>query len=119
MSSAALDALGKHSARNGLSRTIPFCVLIETPSAVHDAWAIASLPGIASLDFGTLDFVSAITVPSRFRRWKVPASSITRCCVTPRPKCAAALAHAIVPAHGVTRSLDDPDIVYATRDVHG
>jgi citrate lyase subunit beta / citryl-CoA lyase len=26
---------------------------------------------------------------------------------------AAALAHAIVPAHGVTRALDDPDAVYA------
>src|SRR5438552_5956272 len=110
----ALDALGKHSARNGLSRTIPLSVLIETPSAVHDAWAIAALPGIASLDFGTLDFVSAhhgavplsaMESPGQFdhallRRAKAEVA-------------AAALAHAIVPAHGVTRSLDDPDIVYA------
>ncbi|TMG97677.1 MAG: CoA ester lyase [Betaproteobacteria bacterium] len=110
----ALEALAKHSARKGLSRTIPLSVLIETPSAVHDAWAIAELPGIASLDFGTLDFVSAhhgavplsaMESPGQFdhallRRAKAEVA-------------AAALAHAIVPAHGVTRSLDDPDIVYA------
>jgi citrate lyase subunit beta/citryl-CoA lyase len=109
----ALDALAKHSARNRLGRTIPLCVLIETPSAVHDAWSIAALPGIVSLDFGTLDFVSAhhgavplsaMESPGQFdhalvRRAKAEVA-------------AAALAHAIVPAHGVTRSLDDPDIVY-------
>ena len=72
------------------------------------------MPGIASLDFGTLDFVSAhhgaialsaIESPGQFdhallRRAKAEVA-------------AAALAHAIVPAHGVTRSLDDPDTVYA------
>ncbi|HEY3179340.1 MAG TPA: aldolase/citrate lyase family protein [Casimicrobiaceae bacterium] len=109
----ALDTLSKHIARRGVGRTIPVSVLIETPSAVHDAWAIAALPGIVSLDFGTLDFVSAhhgaiplsaMESPGQFdhallRRAKAEVA-------------AAALAHAIVPAHGVTRSLDDPDIVY-------
>ena len=41
------------------ARTIPVSVLIETPGAVHDAWAIAALPGVVSLDFGLMDFVSA------------------------------------------------------------
>jgi len=87
--------------------------MIETHGAVHDAWRIAALPGVVSLDFGTLDFVSAhhgaigaaaMESPGQFdhplvRRAKVETA-------------AAALAHAVVPAHGVTRVLDDPDAVY-------
>ena len=109
----ALDTLAKGTASAGLRRAIPVSVLIETPSAVHDVWQIAALPGIVSLDFGTLDFVSAhhgaiplsaMECPGQFdhallRRAKAEVA-------------AAALAHAIVPAHGVTRSLDDPDVVY-------
>jgi citrate lyase subunit beta/citryl-CoA lyase len=109
----ALDTLAKHTERRGLRRAIPVSVLIETPSAVHDVWQIAALPGIVSLDFGTLDFVSAhhgaiplsaMESPGQFdhallRRAKAEVA-------------AAALAHAIVPAHGVTRSLDDPEAVY-------
>jgi len=109
-----LEALANHAARRGLGRSIPLSVLIETPSAVHDAWRIAALPGIVSLDFGTLDFVSAhhgaiplaaMESPGQFdhglvRRAKAEVA-------------AAALAHAIVPAHGVTRALDDPEAVYA------
>src|SRR5437763_13121285 len=54
-----LHAVREEALRAGVHRPIPVSVLIETPGAVHDAWAIAALPGIASLDFGTLDFVSA------------------------------------------------------------
>ncbi len=46
-------------AQLGLRRTIPASVLIETPGALHDAWKIAALPGVVSLDFGLMDFVSA------------------------------------------------------------
>src|SRR4029078_9947092 len=46
-------------AQLGLPRAIPVSVLIETPGAVHDAWNIAALPGVVSLDFGLMDFVSA------------------------------------------------------------
>ena len=109
-----LDAIGRHCARRGLGRSIPLSVLIETPAAAHDAWRIAALPGIVSLDFGTLDFVSAhhgaipltaMESPGQFdhalvRRAKAEVA-------------AAALAHAIVPAHGVTRALDDSDTVYS------
>lgn len=92
----------------GLGRTIPVSVLVETPGAVHDAWAIAGLPGIVSLDFGLMDFVSA-------HHGAIPVAAM----VSPgqfehplivRAKCeiaAAALAHGIVPAHNVTRALDD------------
>jgi len=109
-----LDTIGRHAARRGLARSIPMSVLIETPSAVHDVWRIAALPGIVSLDFGTLDFVSAhhgavplaaMESPGQFdhalvRRAKAEVA-------------AAALAYALVPAHGVTRALDDPERVYA------
>jgi citrate lyase subunit beta/citryl-CoA lyase len=101
-------------ARHGVGRRIPVSVLIETPGAVRDAWAIAALPGIASLDFGTLDFVSAhqgaiplaaMESPGQFdhailRRAKAEVA-------------AAALAHGVVPAHGVTRALDDPAQAHA------
>ena len=45
-------------AQLGLPRTIPVSVLVETPGALHDAWKIAALPGVVSLDFGLMDFVS-------------------------------------------------------------
>jgi len=109
-----LDALETERARREVARSIPVSVMIETPGGVHDAWRIAALPGIVSLDFGTLDFVSAhhgaipmsaMESPGQFdhalvRRAKAEVA-------------AAALAHGVVPAHGLTRALDDPDAVYA------
>jgi citrate lyase subunit beta/citryl-CoA lyase len=109
-----LHAVREEALRAGVHRTIPVSVMIETPGAAHDAWAIAALPGVVSLDFGTLDFVSA-------HRGAIPESAMQSPGQFDHPlvrhaKCevaAAALAHAIVPAHGVTLALDDPDVVYA------
>lgn len=109
-----LDGVLLAVARAGIGREIPVSVLIETPGAVHDAWSIAALPGIVSLDFGTLDYVSAhhgaipmsvMESPGQFdhvllRRAKAETT-------------AAALAHGIVAAHGVSMALDDADAVYA------
>lgn len=109
-----LHALREEALRAGVRRTIPISVMVETPGAVHDAWAIAALPGVASLDFGTLDFVSAhhgaipvaaMQSPGQFDH---PLLRRAKCEVA-----AAALAHAVVPAHGVTLSLDDPHAVHA------
>ena len=109
-----LQAVRTEALRAGAHRTIPVSVLIETPGAVHDAWAIAALPGVISLDFGTLDFVSAhhgaipeeaMQSPGQFDH---PLLRRAKCEVA-----AAALAHGIVPAHGVTLALDDPDAVHA------
>ena len=109
-----IEALARETARRGITRQIPVSVLIETPGAVHDAWTIAALPNVASLDFGTLDFVS-------FHHGAIPISAmespgqfdhaILRQAKT--QVAAAALAHGVVPAHGVTRALDAPDVVYA------
>lgn len=108
-----LDALALEDARLGLGREVPVSVLIETHGAVHDAWAIAALPGIVSLDFGTLDFVSAHAGAIGAAAMESPGQfdhPLVR-----RAKCdtaAAALAHARIPAHGVTRAIDDPQAVY-------
>lgn len=109
-----LDALSRETARCGLRRQIPVSVLMETPGAVHDAWAIAALPGVVSLDFGTLDFVSA-------HRGAIPLSAMESPgqfdhALVRRAKAEvaeAALAHGVIPAHGVTRALDRPDVVYS------
>ena len=109
-----LHAVREESLRVGVHPSVPVSVLIETPGAVHDAWAIAARTGIVSLDFGTLDFISehhgaipasAMQSPGQFDH---PLLRRAKCEVT-----AAALAHAVVPAHGVTLALDDPDAVYA------
>jgi citrate lyase subunit beta/citryl-CoA lyase len=109
-----LERVALETARRGLGREIPVSFMIETHGAVRDAWAIAALPGVASLDFGTMDFVSA-------HQGAIPASAMDSPGQFDHPllrraKCetaSAALAHAVVPAHGVSRALDDPEIVYA------
>ncbi len=109
-----LERLALETARRGLGREIPVSVMIETHGAVRDAWAIAALPGVVSLDFGTMDFVSA-------HRGAIPLSAMDSPGqfdhpLVRRAKCeavAAALAHAVVPTHGVTRALDDPGVVEA------
>ncbi len=109
-----LAHVADRAAHLGLSRAIPVSVLVETPGAVHDVWGIAALPGIVSLDFGLLDFISA-------HHGAIPASAM----ISPgqfehplvaRAKCelaAAALAHGVVPAHNITRALDNPAAAYA------
>jgi len=109
-----MDRLALAAARVGLGREIPVSVMIETHGAVHDAWAIAALPGVVSLDFGTMDFVSA-------HHGAIPSTAMDSPGQFEHPllqrakgeTAAAALAHAVVPTHGVTRALDDPEIVYA------
>jgi citrate lyase subunit beta/citryl-CoA lyase len=108
-----LEALALEDANLGLGREIPVSVLVETHGAVHEAWAIAALPGVVSLDFGTLDFVSAHAGAISAAAMQSPGQfdhPLVR-----RAKCetaAAALAHARIPAHGVTRALDDPQVVF-------
>ena len=107
------DAVALAVARTGLGREIPLSIMIETHGAVRDAWQIAAVPGVVSLDFGTLDFVSA-------HHGAIPASAMESPGQFDHPllrraKCelsAAALAHAVVPAHGVCRTLDDPQAVF-------
>lgn len=108
---AAIDEL---RARYGIARPIPVHVLIETPGALHEVWQIARLPGVESLDFGLMDFVSAHhgAIPAAAMR---SPGQFTHPLVV-RAKCevaAAALANGIVPAHNVTTEFHDTSIVAA------
>lgn len=112
------DVLSQHAVitavqrKRGCMRQIPLHVLIETPGALREAWQIAALPAVESLDFGLMDFVSA-------HHGAIPASAMR----TPgqfqhplvvRAKCeiaAAALGSGIVPAHNVSVEIRDPAVV--------
>ncbi|MCM8594371.1 CoA ester lyase [Accumulibacter sp.] len=103
-----LGVLRAVEAANGLPRPIPAHVLIETHGALREVWEIAALPGIESLDFGLMDFVSghhgaipgvAMKSPGQFEH---PLIVRAKCEIA-----AAALANGIVPAHNVSTELTD------------
>lgn len=54
----AVRAVREAEARHGIAREIPVHGLIETYQGLHDVHRIALLPGIESLSFGLMDFVS-------------------------------------------------------------
>ncbi|MDD5057649.1 MAG: aldolase/citrate lyase family protein [Sideroxydans sp.] len=100
-----LDELRK---RHGIAREIPVHVLIETPGALHQAWEIAGLPHVETLDFGLMDFVSAHhgAIPATAMRSPGQFSHT----LVARAKCeiaAAALGNGIVPSHNVTTEIRD------------
>jgi citrate lyase subunit beta/citryl-CoA lyase len=111
---AALDAARQ---RNNIAREIPVHVLIETPGAVRDAWQIAALPQVESIDFGLMDYVSA-------HHGAIPASAMHSPGQFDHPlivraKCeiaAAALGNGVVPTHNVTTEFRDVTVVAA--DAH-
>ena len=107
-----IAALRKAEEAAGLKRQIPVHVLIETLGALRDAWDIAALPGVESLDFGLMDFVSghhgaipasAMQSPGQFEH---PLIARAKCEIT-----TASLANGVVPTHNVTTELKDIDII--------
>ncbi len=56
---AAVRAVDAASVKLGRATALPLHVLIESPGAVHQAFAIAAHPRVLSLSFGVMDFVSA------------------------------------------------------------
>lgn len=109
---AQIAALRKVESACGLTREIPVHVLIETLGALRDAWDIAALPGVESLDFGLMDFVSghhgaipgsAMKSPGQFEH---PLVARAKCEIT-----TAALANGVVPTHNVTTELKDLDFI--------
>ena len=107
-----ITALDNLRDRYGITREIPVHVLIETPGALHEAWEIARLPHVETLDLGLMDFVSghhgaipatAMRSPGQFNHLLVA-----------RAKCeiaAAALGNSIVPSHNVTTEIRDTTVV--------
>lgn len=107
-----IDALREVEARCGLSAPIPVHVLIETHGALREVWEIAALPGVESLDFGLMDFVSghhgaipgsAMKSPGQFEH---PLVARAKCEIS-----AAALACGVVPSHNVTTELKDAEYI--------
>jgi citrate lyase subunit beta / citryl-CoA lyase len=103
-----IDALREIERACGIDREIPVHVLIETHGALREVWQIAALPGVESLDFGLMDFVSghhgaipgsAMKSPGQFDH---PLVARAKCEIS-----AAALANGVVPAHNVTTELKD------------
>ena len=99
-------------AKNGLQREIPVHVLIETLGALHEVWDIAATPGVESLDFGLMDFVSghhgaipgsAMKSPGQFDH---PLVARAKCEIT-----TAALTNGVVPTHNVTTELKDLAVI--------
>ena len=75
-------------------------------------WEIAALPGVESLDFGLMDFVSdhhgavpgsAMKSPGQFEH---PLIVRAKCEIT-----TAALANGVIPTHNVTTELNDLDVI--------
>ncbi|MDA8259647.1 MAG: aldolase/citrate lyase family protein [Betaproteobacteria bacterium] len=105
-------ALDEVRALHGIRREIPVHVLIETPGALHEAWKIAALPHVESIDFGLMDFVSAHHGAIPGTAMRSPGQFSHPLIV--RAKCeiaAAALGNGVVPAHNVTTDLNDPEVV--------
>lgn len=53
-----IESIRSAEERHGIERAIPVHVLIETHGALREAWEIAALDRVESLDFGLMDFVS-------------------------------------------------------------
>ena len=109
-----LAALDVARVRHGIERAIPVHVLIETPGALRDVWQIAALPGVESIDFGLMDFVSghhgaipatAMRSPGQFEH---PLIVRAKCEIA-----AAALGSNVVPTHNVTTEIKDTAVVRA------
>jgi citrate lyase subunit beta/citryl-CoA lyase len=107
-----IEALREIERQHGVDRRIPVHVLIETHGALREVWDIAALPGVESLDFGLMDFVSghhgaipgsAMKSPGQFEH---PLIARAKCEIT-----AAALANGVVPSHNVTTELKDIDTI--------
>lgn len=93
-------------------RALPVHVLIETHGALREAWDIAALDGVESLDFGLMDFVSghhgaipgsAMKSPGQFEHPLVVRAKADIA--------AAALANGVVPSHNVTTELQDVAVI--------
>lgn len=108
-----ISALRDIQIEHGIQATIPVHVLIETPAALREAWQIAALAGVESLDFGLMDYVSAqhgalpagaMRSPGQFEH---PLIVRAKCEIV-----VAALGNGIIPTHNVSVELRDADLVH-------
>lgn len=107
-----IELLRTLEAAHGVVQPIPVHVLIETHGALHEVWDIAALPGVESLDFGLMDFVSAHHGAIPGAAMKSPLQFTHPLVVRAKTAiAAAALANGVVPSHNVTTELRDVDAI--------
>ncbi len=95
-------------AKAKLARPIPAHVLIETHGALHEAWSIAQLPGVETLDFGLMDFVSGHHGAIEAANMRSPGQFEHPLIVRAKTEVvAAAVAHGVVPTHNVSLELNN------------
>ncbi|MBI4997737.1 MAG: CoA ester lyase, partial [Rhodocyclales bacterium] len=107
-----ISELDRLRGSHGVGREIPVHVLIETPGALRQAWEIARLPHVESIDFGLMDFVSA-------HHGAIPATAMRSPGQFAHPLVArakaeisaAALGNGVVPSHNVTTEIRDVAVV--------
>lgn len=107
-----IDALVRIEQQHRIVAPIPVHVLIETHGALREAWQIATLPRVESIDLGLMDFVSA-------HHGAIPASAMKSPGQFEHPLiiraksdiAAAALGNGVVPTHNVTIELKDRSAV--------
>lgn len=109
-----ITAVQRACQSHGVKKELPLHVLLETHGALHDAYPLASLPWLRSLDFGIMDFISAhhgaIDAAAMHSPLQFEHALLRRAKTT---QVAAALAHGLVPTHGVTLAVRDPEQVAA------
>jgi citrate lyase subunit beta/citryl-CoA lyase len=108
-----IDEIQAVARRHEVARELPVHILIETQGALRDAWQIAALPWLRTLDFGLLDFISAHhgAIPSQAMR--SPGQFEHRLLVRAKTEMvAAALANGLVPAHNVSVEMRNPHNTY-------
>ena len=111
---STIETIQSLALRQGLKRDIPIHVLIETHGGLREAWQIAALPWMQTLDFGLLDFVSSHAGAIPASAMRSPGQFEHHLVVRAKTEIvAAALAHGLVPAHNITAGIDDPDATEA------
>lgn len=104
----AFDYIRNRASQAGLKTCPPLHVIVETQSALRDVFRIATLPGLETLDFGLLDFVSdhrgavpatAMRSPGQFEHRLVTRAKAEIA--------AAALVNGLVPTHNPCLDLNN------------
>jgi citrate lyase subunit beta/citryl-CoA lyase len=107
---AYIDAAAKEKR---VGRRIPVHILIETHGALREAFALAALGGVQTLDFGLMDFVSGHHGALDAANMRAPGQFEHPLLVRAKTEIvAAALANGVVPAHNVSLDLRNPHNVY-------
>lgn len=107
-----ISELDRLRGSHGIARAIPVHALIETPGALREAWEIARLPHVESLDFGLMDFVSAHHGAIPATAMRSPGQFVHPLIARAKADIsAAALGSGVVPSHSVTTEIRDIAIV--------